>query len=715
MTGLDSLTKHHKDFARLRRSFRGGSLKPIALILFLALAGFFMSSSVISREQATQLRALSSEVSGLAPAWGGQLVQTHAAARRWLMDHGTASEVSAFDSTAMLLFRSAVSLGSGSPDSVLIKLYGIGHLGLMRVIFIVIACWRIWAVTILAAGLYAFLKVRPYTGRDLLGETGNGRLFYSGVRAGLDHLDPSGVPDVQVTGLACPKTCTPAALKASPLLGVLERYGVANETNRALASIIVEYKDWAAHVAPAGEEDQLSQYYAGAGLEENATLVLDRLLGLQAGYLDNPQRAAELDLLLDATDTLLLSDGSSGPANSGSSQAPGAMLPMELPQGGGSGIGKDRSSAAYVELLERSCHRVLSPDMRKSISAIEARELATAVLAFEAGKVLAFARAGKAWLRASNFPQLCARAILHSVPAFASEYRLQSRVMIRRALVYALRGSVFGPVRFAVDLSLDARALRQWMELLVASPHQLQAVTEDVQLFGLASEAHDRWQQALLQAIARGDKEVLENTLAATEANLFFLPLRTILTLFKRSVSKETGKVLKDLMTRVSRRQERLQLAAQTGGDEDGVSAVPDYERIIKPFTAEEITELAALHGLSVQRMEEWSYFRQVLYAYGWLARRVGDSTVPEHCLVFPVLSADDDVPGRNEFGLVGAAGGMVALRSTRLIEQWGVQWPNRFIQGRAANIALTKEQYEKLMRNVRQEQEEPIESGTAG
>ncbi len=60
-----------------------------------------------------------------------------------------------------------------------------------------------------------------YEGRDLLGQMGNGRLFYSGARAGLFKMADNGAPDVQVRGLACPPEASQEAVLSSSLFKVL--------------------------------------------------------------------------------------------------------------------------------------------------------------------------------------------------------------------------------------------------------------------------------------------------------------------------------------------------------------------------------------------------------------------------------------------------------------------------------------------------------------
>src|SRR5690606_34820245 len=122
-----------------------------------------------------------------------------------------------------------------------------------------------------------------------------------------------------------------------------------------------------------------------------------------------------------------------------------------------------------------------------------------------------------------NFSQLTARAVLHSIPDFGREFRNEQRKTIRRALIYGSRSSVFGPVRFAADLTDLSRALRQWVEVLMACPHELDAVSDDVELFGLATEGQQRWAAIIFDRLVEAaNREKPE--LYATDTNLLFVP-----------------------------------------------------------------------------------------------------------------------------------------------------------------------------------------------
>lgn len=54
----------------------------------------------------------------------------------------------------------------------------------------------------------------------MLGELGNHRLFFSGVRLSFDQVDEEGVPLLQTTGLACPAKTSLGITRTSALVKV---------------------------------------------------------------------------------------------------------------------------------------------------------------------------------------------------------------------------------------------------------------------------------------------------------------------------------------------------------------------------------------------------------------------------------------------------------------------------------------------------------------
>ena len=178
----------------------------------------------------------------------------------------------------------------------------------------------------------------------------------------------------------------------------MQRYRATNSTNESLGAIILAQAETAAYVPRTGEESTFASAFAGATLGSHTADLLEELLTLHARY-------------------------ASGDVDDSSPVA-------------GMDRGDDRplSSLEYARAVGRGAHRALLPHQRSLIGALSSAELATLILALQSGKVLAFACDGGRWYRASNYPHLSARAILHSVVAFSRDYSYESRQRINHRL-----------------------------------------------------------------------------------------------------------------------------------------------------------------------------------------------------------------------------------------------------------------------------------------
>lgn len=598
-----------------------------------------------------------------------------AAYREWLGSHGTAMEASIFDDTSLLLVKSMVASVGNEPSrsdlGIFRQLYLSLHIGLIRVVFLVLASLRACIVLVLGAVIFGLRSYRPHEGDDALGQMGNGRLFYSGVRAGLEKITPEGAPDVQVRGLACPQFSPQGETRASQIWKVLGEYGAQNATNEALAAIVVRNAGVSSYVATPEDEGRLSKAFVATALGAHTADLLAAALSLHARYAQG-----EAD----------------GPIEAHAEEVGGAPL----------------SSWEYAQAVQLAMHRVLSPDLRRELGELSPAEIATAVLSFECGKVLAHSFEGGRWIRRSQFPQLSARAVLHSIVAYPQDYGFDERRRIRQALIYSSRSSSFAPVRMPLGLDSVTWALRQWMEILLASPHQLRPVADEVELVGLVRAAHTTWCAELLDGSALLSPDTAGQSFA-TGAGLLLVPLRGVITALRRSISPSDIRRIESLLVAVtvSQRQAAAEAAKRDGEAADTVS----FERILPPLRDAEVTSLALLHGVAVEDLKDWSALRIVLTSYGWLARRVGDYTVPESSVIFAVFKSRDPLPGANMLGLVGKSG-LVPFRGAKFEATWGGSWAAHFALADKATMAETTEDFEKLMKGIEEKAEEESPGG---
>ena len=115
----------------------------------------------------------------------------------------------------------------------------------------------------------------------------------------------------------------------------------------------------------------------------------------------------------------------------------------------------------------------------------------------------------------------------------------------------------------------------------------------------------------------------------------------------------------------------------------------------MKPLTFPEMKRLSDLHGVSLELLKAWSPLRAVLSNFAWLARRVGNSSVPDSALVFVVLKA---MEGAAQSGDVVGKCAMVPLRGSRLRERFGPSWQSHFVLVDAVAMAENREEFEHLI-----------------
>lgn len=654
---LKNFTGEHKnELARLK----GGRIK-LFLRLTLGVLGLVLliwlwRSFIGSDSSEYSLFDVKRELAQKELKWADDLSASQEEYQEWFLHRGSRTELYLFDNTSLLILSSAASIGDGGGTNFLRRSYISLHFGLLRISFILFACFRYWLVAIIGAAIWAVYTFKVYQGKDFLGQSGNGRLFYSGIRSSVLQLgvasEREGVP--QVVGLACPDSVSKTILKASEIYKSLEKYSAANETNSALAAIILKHDNYPAYISDNASE--LERTFQACTLAENAKLILEEILSLHAEI-----KRGEVSEVLEE-------------------DIPGKINGLQ-----------------YAKKLKLALQGVLTAQLKQSLAALPAHEIATLVLTCEAGKVMSYAYEGGKWLKKSNFPQLCARSVLYSIADFATEHSDQQRADLRRALVFASRRSVFGPVRFPVDLTDSSRALRQWAELLMACPNELKTIREDVELFGIMEEVQRTWSKKFIEEIQAANMEVLEGAFVAP-GNLFFMPLKKVLKSLRNVTGQDALARLGYLVNVVSQLQTVEQVGLGNLEEFQEKSSNSGYFKALTPLSAEEIKALSSEHNLSIEELKDWSTLRVILDYFGWFSKRVGDLSVPASSLIFAVFEVDESVKDRNEVGRIGRPA-MVPFRATRLIDKWGKSWRVRMQAVKAAYMAESKERFEKLMR----------------
>lgn len=682
----DSLSsKHEKELTllRKRRTQRLFHWTVFATFIFVALLignfGFFNQSV-----DPLTLQNLRRELSSSSAEWAKNLSDEQLNYDTWISHHGMAWERNVFNSLSQSILQNATSLsgrGSSNQDSFasLSYLFQVAHLGVLRVSFILIACWRLWLIVI---GVYSYIGWRsrkPYLGADMLGQASNNKLFYSGVRIALENLNSAGAPELQVRGLACPRMVSETQAQSSELGQLLKRYDVANRTNLTLAAIILAHPSCPAYVARSDEESLLDSIILPSNISENTAAIIERALDLHLYYSHKSNDEAFREYLESSHEE----------------------APLD---------GEKMSHHDYARSLQRAMHRVLTPKMQQAIQFLAAEHLATIILAYEAGKVLAYSNEGGKWMQRSNFPQLSARAVLHSVEAYPIEYDYDTRALIRRSLIYASRYTSFGPVKPMLNLSEQCRAARQLVELLMARPFELEEISNEVELYGLIIEAHTVWESKFFDLVMTANPDVIDGTYA-TPGNLFLMPVGKVIRLIRQCLTPLQIRRMEELVDMVhqSQRLRSITLGDPSGDNTTERGGVPAYQKVFAPFNNDELSELSRKYGVAIEYFREWSSLRHILNSFGWLGRRVGDYSVPESSVIYSVMKVSGLHPDANQHGLIGIPG-MVPLRATRLDARWGKSWQNHFTQIHSATMAENLSDYEKLLRG---EKDDSLDDGS--
>lgn len=585
----------------------------------------------------------------------------------------------AFAAASDLILSSGSGIAEMRESSSLWRLFLLGvHRGLAHLLFVILVCWRAWIAYLLWVWVKKIIDRGVYQGDNLLGQMGNGRLFYSGARAGLFNVAENGAPDVQVRGLACPPEASLDVVLSSPLYQVLERHGAVSETNKTLISYILADPRMPAFASGMNQDRVIERVFEGCSLTDVAEVALERALYLHGHYLDGTY------------------DDDSFYGGDDPSSEKGGITVEE-----------------YATRLLVGFHRVLTDSLRDAIRKFTPAQIATIVLALQAGKVLAYSYEAGRWVRTSAFPELCARAVLHSVVAYGRELSYYDREYVRQALIYGSRFSLMGPIRFPIAMRLQARAARQWVELMMAEPHELAASIDEVELVGIVAEVHAEWSARLSDALQRGESTVFQGTCVGP-SEVVFMPVQNLLAQMREILPREWIERIGELVGLVSQKQKLVMMSAELNAEGAEGKSIPAYQRILAPLSFAERKALIDEFQLSEENVRDWCALRVVFNAHGWLARRVGSRSVPESSIIFCVIRIEHDHFPVNEKGRAGLEA-VVPLRGSRLEARLGRGWASLFPEASSAKLALSREEYELFLAGKKRSSSSPEDDGEGG
>lgn len=563
----------------------------------------------------------------------------------------------------------------------------------IQLLFIIVTTWRIWLLGALAGVAWGATRFSIYRGRDILGVLSNGRLFFSGMIVGLRKVTSKGEPDVHVPGLACLPQAPDDVVAASPFIPLLQHYKASNRTCTRLVSFIMSVKDLPAFLSPLGVPQVIEKTYGDVPMFRHAYFVLDRALVLHRMYQSRLQSFTGTEE--EAIEAM------TGELGTKSEKIPTYNDKIEIED--------------YADYLIGCFHRVLTPRMRVAFTRWTPSEVAAMVLALQAGKHLTYDKeVGDRWSVVSTFPELNARAAIHSISEYGEDYSYDRRTMVRRAIVYSCRSSVFEVNRLPADMDEDMLAGRQLAELILMPPHRLPAVTDEVELYGIARESFGLWKTRFLEVLGGPESTAFkERAFLAASGDMLFIPVPKLIEVAHSVLNHDLLRRMGELTHAVEQEKQRF-----ISRKED----VAPHLGIVPPILSNaEMNELIRGHELTRDQAEDWLAMRFMLRNFSTLGQRISDKAngpsqmiylVREKLKVYKTNNEEEPLKRSSEFnGSVAIA----PIRTSFIDEVLGSEWKSGLTQPKRIHVPNTRKEYDALLASSDSNKDSSKSSGVPG
>ncbi len=563
----------------------------------------------------------------------------------------------------------------------------------IQLLFIIVTTWRMWLLGAIAGLIWGATRFGIYRGQDILGVLSNGRLFFSGMIVGLRKVTARGEPDVHVPGLACLPKAPDEVVAASPFVPLLQQYKASNRTCTKLVSFVMSETDLPAFLSPLGVPRVIEETYGHVPMFRHAYFVLDRALLLHSMYL------ARLQSFKGTAEEAV--EAMAGELGTKTDKLPSSTEKIEVED--------------YADYLIGCFHRVLTPRMRVALSRWTPSEVAAMVLAIQAGKHLTYDQeVGDRWSVVSTFPELNARAAIHSISEYGDEYPYDRRTMIRRAIVYSCRSSVFEVNRLPVDMDEEMLAGRQLAEVMLMPPHRVPAVTDEVELYGIARESFGLWKTRFFEILSSPEAVAFkEGAFLAASGDMLFIPVTKLLEVAHSVLSPELLRRMGELTTIVEEEKQRFMARKED---------VAPHLGIIPPIlNNSEMNELVRGHELKKEQADDWLSMRYMLRNYSVLGQRISDKAngpsqiiylVREKLKVYKTNNEEEPLKRSSDFsGSIGIA----PVRTSFINQALGEEWKISLSQPKRIHVPNTRKEYEALLASSDSNKDSSRSSGVAG
>jgi len=558
----------------------------------------------------------------------------------------------------------------------------------LRFGFVLIAFWPIWIVSFLF-GYFGFRH--RYWGKkteDILGACDKGLgPFYSGLYGPLRSNGSFSATDHSCPNLACLQMVKPEQALSHKLGQLLKRYGASNQTNIDLARVILRYFDFPSYVEGEQSAEQVSE--TGEEFEE------ENVRSAEQGFVSNATGIIEHSAVSGLESAL---------------SAHAALVRyVEIAKSKGlTNAQLNTSLSLHHELLNpllvslkpeaQLLASLLSPNRAWALGHLPPNMLASAYLATEAGKCLVYKRDGARFARISRYPHLQARAVIQSLVSYGKEYNGDTRLIIRQAIICSRRHGDFGRAFLPDKMTVEGRALRDWLEVLYEEPSKREAVARLVELDAHIEELSINWRFVYSRRIRQDSEdqksspkdsvfEQIRYWKGMVYKSVVLVPLKEVVNTALRNIDDLRVRRISELLKLTRRYQTSLSVSTR----------LPGFKH--QALDAQNPVDL--LEGSDGQALfDRWVIVRRMLRRYNWLSTRVGDDAVPGHGLVQALVVSPDLETGKPELISFDM---LVPIRQRRYDEMFGKQWESLYFidSPHPANIRVfvEVEQFKQAMK----------------
>ena len=323
----------------------------------------------------------------------------------------------------------------------------------------------------------------------------------------------------------------------------------------------------------------------------------------------------------------------------------------------------------------------LTPNRALALGRLPAHLIATAYLSTEAGKCLVFKRHDKGFNKISHYPHYQARAILQSLSSYHKEHKGEARMIIRQAIISSRRHGDFGRAFLPERMSVESRAIRDWLEILYADPAKWETTAQMVELDAHVEEVSINWKVNYARRVRTWQDQ--EHLISLNPGQIHAGPPYPF---WKGMVYKSVILIpLTDLVSmalkgideaRISRMSELLKLTRRMQFNLSVMARLPGFKRLALEAQQGGIENNPYFNAGRQELLKRWNVVKRVLTHYNWLSTRVGDYSVPYDGLINTLVRFPDETNPQNRIFPFEA---MVPFRQRRCEELFGKQWEQNY------------------------------------